>query len=139
LEAMAVLFVVVVLIVVLAFFRHMRGQTGGRGQANGGTSWRRRQSSRAGSGEEGGILCRGRGRVLPPETTKDTGCWHRGGRQARVASAPPGWFRAAAVCCLWVAHTAGQRQRVQTAVEMQETLQPEQGCVPVCLSRPDEL
>jgi hypothetical protein len=42
--------------------------------------------------------------------------------------------------CLWVARrTAGQRQRVQTAVEMQEQLRPEQGCVNECLSRPGKL
>jgi hypothetical protein len=48
-----------------------------------------------------------------------------------------------AVSCLsfgWLrAHGRGRDRGVQTAVEMQETLRPEQGCVHVCLSSPDEL
>jgi hypothetical protein len=140
LEVMAVLFVVVVfLIVVLAFFRHMRGQTCGRGQANGGTSWRRRQGSRAGSVEESGIVCRGG--CLPPETTKDTGCRHRGGRPGspRPHQADSGQYLCLSLGGGAQDGRAEHRQRVQTAVEMQEQLRPEQGCVNECLSRPGKL
>jgi hypothetical protein len=116
LVGMAVLFVMVVVVVVLAFFRHMRGQAGGRGQANGGTRRRRRQGSRAGqgAGDLGGIVCRG---LVPPETTKDTCCWHRGGNrpvQLSLASAPPRLIQGGGIfllaCLSLVAHRTAEAE-----------------------------